>query len=417
MNRTIERRRVVVTGMGVVSPIGMGLNTYWKSLIEGRTGIDKAHGFETDDLASQIAAQALAYNPDEHFEKKDQRRHARFVQLAVVAAKEAFADSGLRIDEESSWRAGSFLGCGIGGIDVTEEQILTMAEKGARRVSPLLIPKIIPNMAAGQVAIELGLRGPNLGVVSACASAHAMGESLRTIRRGEADVMISGGAEAAVSRIALAGFGNMKALSTRNSEPQRASRPFDRERDGFVMGEGAALLVLEELEHAKARGAKIYAEFVGYGATDDAFHITAPDESGAGGARAMMLAIRDAGLNPEDIQHINAHGTSTPINDRVETQAIKAVFNSHARKVAITSNKSMVGHLLGAAAAVEAISTVMTLHEGIVPPTINYEYPDPDCDLDYTPNTARELKVDAAISNSLGFGGHNGTLAFRRWNG
>ncbi|OPZ14526.1 MAG: 3-oxoacyl-(acyl-carrier-protein) synthase 2 [candidate division BRC1 bacterium ADurb.BinA364] len=244
-----------------------------------------------------------------------------------------------------------------------------------------------------------------------------MGESLRTIQRGEADVMISGGAEAAVSRIALAGFGNMKALSTRNSEPQRASRPFDRERDGFVMGEGAALLVLEELEHAKARGAKIYAEFVGYGATDDAFHITAPDESGAGGARAMMLAIRDAGLNPEDIQHINAHGTSTPINDRVETQAIKAVFNSHARKVAITSNKSMVGHLLGAAAAVEAISTVMTLHEGIVPPTINYEYPDPDCDLDYTPNTARELKVDAAISNSLGFGGHNGTLAFRRWNG
>ncbi len=413
-----NRPKIVITGMGAVVPNGLGLNRYWDALVAGRGATVAVDWLDTADLPSRVAAPCAEYVPDQHFDKKEQRRNARFVQLAVVAAREAFKDSGIDLEKEDVWRVGSFVGCGIGGMDVMEEQILTMGRDGARRVSPMLIPKIIPNMTSGTVAIDLGIRGPNASIATACASsAHALGESLRVLQRGEADVMISGGAEAAISRIALAGFGNMGAISKRNDDAAHASRPFDAERDGFVMGEGAAMLVLETEEHAKARGAKIYGELAGYGATDDAYHITAPDENGTGGARAMELAIADAGLTPEQIQYVNAHGTSTPINDRVETMAIKKVFNSHAKELAVSSTKSMIGHLLGAAAAAEAVATVLTIKNGIIPPTINYTTPDPELDLDYVPNTAREADVDAAISNSLGFGGHNATLLFKKYKG
>jgi len=414
-----DARRVAVTGMGVICPIGMGLEAFWKALIAGRTHVARMDDrFDTSDLSCKIAARVDDYNPDDHFDKRDQKRNARFVQFALVAAREAVRHAGLDLSKEDPWRVGSILGCGIGGMDVMEEQIILMATKGARRVSPLLIPKIITNMTSGAVAIDLGIKGPNAAVASACASgAHALGESMRLIQTGDADVMVSGGSEAALSRIALAGFGNMRAVTTRNDEPERASRPFDAQRDGFVMGEGAGILILESVEHAKRRGAPILAELAGYGATDDAYHITAPDTDGAGAAMAMTLALRSAGLNGHDVQYINAHGTSTPLNDRIETLAIKSVFGQHAPRLAVSSNKSMIGHLLGAAAAVEAIATIMTLREGIVPPTINYEHPDPDCDLDYVPNEAREAEVSAAISNSLGFGGHNATLAFVKYNG
>lgn len=413
-----NRPKIVITGMGAVTPNGMGLANYWDGLANGRGGAVAIDWFDTEDLPSKVAAPCNGYIPDDHFDKKEQRRNARFVQLAIVAAREAMKDSGLDMEKENPWRVGSFVGCGIGGIDFMEEQILLMARSGAKRISPLLIPKIIPNMASGCVGIDLGLKGPNLSVASACASSgHALGESLRALQRGEADVMISGGTEAALCKVALAGFGNMGAVSKRNDDPATASRPFDAERDGFVMGEGAAMLVLETEEHAKARGARIYGELAGYGATDDAYHITSPDEDGTGGAEAMRLALDDAGLNPSDVQYVNAHGTSTPINDRVETQAIKSVFNSHAKSLAVSSTKSMVGHLLGAAAAVEAVASVLTIYHGVIAPTINYQNPDADCDLDYVPNTARESRVNAAISNSLGFGGHNATLAFRRYGG
>jgi len=413
-----NRPKIVITGMGAVVPNGMGVASYWDSLRNGRGCAVRVDWFDTEDLPSKIVAPCKGYNAEEHFDKRELRRNARFVQLAIVAAREALKDSGVDLANENIWRVGSFVGCGVGGMDIMEEQILTMGAHGARRVSPLLIPKIIPNMTAGCVGIDLGIKGPNISMATACASsAHALGESMRVLQRGEADVMISGGAEGALCKIALAGFGNMGAVSKRNDDPARASRPFDAERDGFVMGEGAAMLVLETEEHAKARGARIYAEIAGYGATDDAFHITAPDEDGSGGAEAMRLAMQDARLNLEDVQYINAHGTSTPINDRIETLAIKNVFNSHAANLAVSSTKSMIGHLLGAAAAAEAVATVLTIYHGLIAPTINYEHPDPDCDLDYVPNVAREARVEAALSNSLGFGGHNATLAFRRYHG
>jgi 3-oxoacyl-[acyl-carrier-protein] synthase II len=414
-----DRRRVVITGVGVVSPIGIGEEIFWRALTEGRTNIVTLEGIlDTEGLACKIASVVSGYNPSDYFDPKDQKRLAKFVQFASIAAAEAVKSSGLNIEAENPWRIGSFIGCGIGGIGEMEEQILVMASKGARRVSPLLIPKIIGNMACGQVAIDLGIKGPNAALTTACASgAHALGESMRSIQNNAADIMVSGGAESAMCRIALAGFSNMKALSFRNDDPLKASRPFDAERDGFVMGEGAGILILEELEHAKARGASIMCELAGYGATDDAFHITAPDADGAGGAMAMRLAVEDAGAAPENVQYVNAHGTSTPLNDKIETLAIKTVFNSHARSLAISSNKSMIGHLLGAAAAVEAIACVKTIQNSVIPPTINYENPDPDCDLDYVPNEAREAEVNMAISNSLGFGGHNATLAFRKFIG
>ena len=417
MSANNSRRRVAITGMGAVTPLGLGVDTYWKGLTEGRTNVLRMDPyFDTSDLPCKIAAYCTDYNPDDHFDKKDQKRNARFVQLAVVAAREAVKNARLDLANEDPWRVGALLGCGIGGMDFIEEQVSVMILKGARRVSPLLIPKIIANMASGVVAIDLGIKGPNASIASACASAaHALGESMRVIQTGGADVMISGGCEAALCRIALAGFGNMNAVTSRNDDPLHASRPFDAQRDGFVMGEGAGVLILEHYERAKARGATILAELAGYGATDDAFHITAPDGDGAGGAMAMSLALQDAGLKPEEIQYINAHGTSTPINDRTETLAIKTVFGEHAWKLAISSNKSMIGHLLGGAAGVEAIATIMTIRDGVIPPTINYENPDPDCDLDYVPNVARRARVDAAISNSLGFGGHNGTLLFRKY--
>ncbi|MCX7017012.1 MAG: beta-ketoacyl-ACP synthase II [Candidatus Sumerlaeota bacterium] len=416
MSANNSRRRVAITGMGAVTPLGVGVEAYWQGLVEGRTNVVRMDPyFDTSDLPCQIAAYCSAYNADDHFDKKDQKRNARFAQFAVVAAREAVKNAGLDLAREDPWRVGALLGCGIGGMDFIEEQVSVLIHKGARRVSPLLIPKIIANMASGAVAIDLGIKGLNASIASACASAaHALGESVRVIQSGDADVMISGGSEAALCRIALAGFGNMNAVTSRNDDPLHASRPFDAQRDGFVMGEGAGVLILEAFERAKGRGATILAELAGYGATDDAFHITAPDSDGAGGAKAMALALEDAGLSPEDIQYVNAHGTSTPINDRTETLAIKAVFGEHARRLAISSNKSMIGHLLGAAAAVEAIATILTIREGVIPPTINYEYPDPDCDLDYVPNVARRSRVDAAISNSLGFGGHNGMLLFRK---
>ena len=410
-------RRVVITGMGVVSPIGIGVEKFWANITEGRSNIVPLEGIvDTEGLACKICSAVSDYNASDHFDKKEQKRLAKFVQFASVAAREAVKSSGLNLEDENPWRIGSFIGCGIGGIGEMEGQILIMAVKGARRVSPLLIPRIIGNMACGQVAIDLGIKGPNAALTTACASgAHALGESARSIKNNVADVMISGGTESAMCRIALAGFSNMKALTSRNDDPLRASRPFDAERDGFVMGEGAGILVLEELERAKARGANIMGELVGYGATDDAYHITAPAPEGAGAAMAMKLAVEDAGAAPEDVQYINAHGTSTPLNDKVETLAIKTIFNSHAKSLAVSSNKSMIGHLLGGAAAVEAIATIKTIQNSVIPPTINYENPDPDCDLDYVPNVAREANVDLAISNSLGFGGHNATLAFRKF--
>lgn len=413
-----NRPKIVITGMGAICPNGTGLAEYWDALTNGRGSAVKVDWFDTEELPSKVAARCGGYDPAQFFDKKEQRRNARFVQLAIVAAREALKDSGVDLEKENLWRVGCFVGCGIGGMDVMEEQILTMARDGAKRVSPLLIPKIIPNMASGCVGIDLGIKGPNLSVASACASSgHALGESLRVLQRGEADVMISGGSEAALCKVSLAGFGNLGAVTKRNDDPEHASRPFDAERDGFVMGEGAAMLVLETEEHAKSRGARIYGELAGYGATDDAFHITAPDDEGNGGAEAMRLAMEDAGLTAADVQYVNAHGTSTPMNDRVETLAIKQVFNSHAKSLAVSSTKSMIGHLLGAAAAAEAVATTLTLYHGIITPTINYTTPDPDCDLDYVPNTAREAKVEAAISNSLGFGGHNATLAFKRYKG
>ncbi|HEY8344590.1 MAG TPA: beta-ketoacyl-ACP synthase II [Bacillota bacterium] len=409
-------RRVVVTGLGVISALGLDYETFWSSLIKGESGVSLVTSFDTTEFPSKIGAEVKDFDPTQYLEKKEIRRMDRFAQFAVAASKQALEDSGLKITEENAHRIGVLIGSGIGGMKTFEDQTRVLLEKGPNRVSPFFIPMMIADMASGQVSIHTGARGPNLAAVTACASStHAIGEAYRIIKYGDADVMIAGGAEAAITALSYAGFSAAGALSTRNDQPTKASRPFDRERDGFVMGEGAATIILEELEAAKARGAKIYGEIVGYGLTGDAYHITSPHPEGIGAAEAMRQAIKDAGWRPEEVDYINAHGTSTEANDRLETIAIKKALGEHAYQVAISSTKSMTGHLLGAAGAIEAVAVLLALQRGIIPPTINYENEDPACDLDYVPNKARKQEITRALSNSLGFGGHNGTLAFQKY--
>lgn len=410
------RERVVVTGMGVVSPVGTGLEAFWSALVAGRSGIGPITRFDASEFATRIAGEVRDFDPTRYLDKKEARRMDRFTQFAVAAAGMALEDAGLGTDGLDRDRVAVILGCGIGGIETLEDQARVLVNRGPGRISPFFVPMMIPNMAAGQIAITFGFRGPNVTTVTACASgANAIGDAFKMIQRGQVDVAVTGGTEAPITPLSVAGFCAMKALSTRNDEPERACRPFDAGRDGFVMSEGAAVLVLEGLSHARRRGARIYAEVLGYGSSCDAYHITAPDPEGAGAALAMAAALADAGLGPQDIDYINAHGTSTPLNDRLESLAIKQVFGPRAYEIPVSSTKSMIGHLLGAAGAIEAVATILTMVRGVIPPTINYEEPDPECDLDYVPNVARPARVDRALSNSLGFGGHNVTLVFGRY--
>jgi 3-oxoacyl-[acyl-carrier-protein] synthase II len=410
------RRRVVVTGAGAVTPIGLTVAEMWAGLMEGRSGIGPITRFDTTGFTTRIAGELKGFRPEDWMEAKEVRRNDLFVQYAMAAATQAVADAGLEAAKVDATRFGVLVGSGIGGITTWESQHKILLERGPDRVSPFFVPMMIVNMAAGQLSIRFGARGPNFAPVSACTTgAHAVGESFRMIQDDEADVMLAGGSEAAITPLSMAGFCTMKALSTRNDDPARASRPFDAERDGFVMGEGAGLVVLEEMGHALRRGARIYGELAGYGLTADAHHITAPSPDGEGAARAMELAIVDAGVARESVGYINAHGTSTPLNDKFETMAVKSVFGEHARRLALGSTKSMTGHLLGAAGGLEFIITVLSVQKGILPPTMNYEHPDPECDLDCIPNKAREQQVEVALSNSLGFGGHNAALAVRRF--
>ncbi|PLR82015.1 beta-ketoacyl-[acyl-carrier-protein] synthase II [Bacillus canaveralius] len=411
----MENRRVVVTGLGAVTPLGNDAETSWQNAIAGVSGIGLMTRVNRDEYPAKVSAELKDFNVEAFIEKKDARKMDRFTHYAVAASLMAVKDAGLEINEKNAPRVGVWIGSGIGGMETFEQQYETFLNRGYRRVSPFFVPMIIPDMAAGQVSITLGAKGFNSCTVTACATGtNSIGDAFKVIQRGDADVMVSGGAEAPITKMSVAGFCSNTALST-NPDPATASRPFDINRDGFVIGEGAGIVVLEELEHAKARGAKIYAEIVGYGATGDAYHITAPAPAGEGGARAMKMALENGGLNPEEIDYINAHGTSTEYNDKFETLAIKEVFGDHAYKLAISSTKSMTGHLLGAAGGVEAIFTVLAINEGVLPPTINLQNPDPECDLDYIPNKARTQEITAAISNSLGFGGHNATLAFRKY--
>ncbi|WP_020059828.1 beta-ketoacyl-ACP synthase II [Bacillus sp. 123MFChir2] len=411
----MKKKRVVITGLGAVTPVGTNVEAAWENIKNGVSGIGRLTRLDADQFPVKVAAEINDFEVEKYIDKKEARRMDRFTQYAVAAAKMAVEDAKLEITEENGPRIGVWIGSGIGGMETYEEQFKIFNEKGPRRVSPFLVPMMIPDMAAGQVSIALGAKGINTCTVTACASgAHSIGDAYKVIERGDADAMIAGGAEAPLTNLAVAGFCSAKAL-TFNEDPATACRPFDKNRSGFVMGEGAGILVLEELEHALARGAHIYAEIVGYGATGDAFHITLPAPGGEGGVRAMRQALEEAGLQPEDIDYINAHGTSTEANERYETMAIKEVFGEHAYKVAVSSTKSMTGHLLGAAGAVEAIISVKTITDGVVPPTINYETPDPECDLDCVPNQARQQKVRAVLSNSLGFGGHNAALVFKEY--
>jgi len=410
------KKRVVITGMGTVSPVGNSVQESWDSLINGKSGVGLITRFDASTLPTHIAAEVKNFRPEEHFDPKEARKLDIYTQFALLAAREAVCDAGLKEFAFDPDRVGVITGVGIGGIITFEEECIKGYTQGPRRISPFFIPKMIGNIAAAHIAIENNFKGPNFNVMSACASAnHAIGTAFRAIQYGDADIIVSGGTEGGVSSLAVGGFCAMRALSTRNDNPTAASRPFDKDRDGFVMSEGAAFLILEELEHAIARGAKIYAELAGYGATDDAFHITAPTEDGEGSARAMVAAMKDAGMKPEDIQYINAHGTSTPLNDKGETQSLKTAFGTHAYKLKINSSKSMVGHMLGAAAGFEAIVCVKTIETGIIHPTINLDNPDPLCDLDYTPHKAVQHEVEAALSNSLGFGGHNAALVIKRY--
>ncbi|MFZ5814491.1 MAG: beta-ketoacyl-ACP synthase II [Bacillota bacterium] len=409
-------KRVVITGMGAITPLGLSVAEFWESLVAGRSGVGPITRFDTSDFEVKIAAEVKGFVPGEHLDRKEARRMDRYTQFAVAAAKQAWADAGLELDGLDAERCGVYLGSGIGGMETFSEEIGVLMQKGNRRVSPFMVPMMIANMAAGMIAIQFRLQGPNMTTVTACSSANnAIGEAYHAIKAGRADLMVTGGSEASVLPIAVAGFNNMQALSTRNEEPEKASRPFDKGRDGFVMGEGGGILILESLEHALQRGARIYAEVIGYGCAADAHHMVQPPENGEGGARAMRRALQDAGLEPSAIGYINAHGTSTPQGDIAETRAIKAVFGDHAFKLAVSSTKSMHGHLLGAAGAVELIATVMALREGVLPPTINQENPDPECDLDYVPNQARRAEVEVGLSNSFGFGGQNATVIVRRW--
>ena len=409
--------RIVVTGMGAVSPLGLDIPTLWEALKSGQSGAGRITLFDAEAFETNIAAEVKGFNPTDYIEHREARRMDRYTQFATVASMQAVKQSKLDCEKEGT-DVGVIIGSGIGGITTLSAQMATLAEKGPRRISPLLVPMMIADAAAGHVSIMLGAKGMNFCTTSACSSgADAVGEACEIIKRGDVQVMIAGGAEAPITPISIAGFNAAGALSVRNDAPQKASRPFDAQRDGFVMGEGAAVLVLESLDHALKRNAKILAELAAYGATSDAFHITQPAQDGGGGAQAMLMALRKAGLTPRDIDYINAHGTSTSLNDKCETMAIKAVFGEDAHRIPVSSTKSMMGHLIGAAGAIEAIVCILAMQHGMVPPTINLEHPDPDCDLDYVPNVARQQRVRAAMSNSFGFGGHNSVLLFREYAG
>jgi 3-oxoacyl-[acyl-carrier-protein] synthase II len=408
--------RVVITGLGAVTPLGNSVPEFWRAVCEGRSGVGPITRFDPKRLDVRIAAEVRGFDPLKVIEKKELKKLDLFIQYALAAGVEAVEDAKIDFSRVDPERAGALVGSGIGGILSILEWHRVLLDKGPGRISPFFIPSLIVNMASGQLSIRYKLKGPNSSVVTACATGnHALGDAFKIIQRGAADLMVAGGSEAIIDELPIGGFAQMKALSTRNDEPTRASRPFDADRDGFVAGEGAGLVVLESLEHARRRGARIYAEIVGYGMTSDAYHMTAPDPDGDGAVRAMVGALRDGGLRPEEVGYINAHGTSTPYNDKTETLAIKRVFGAHASRLAVSSTKSMTGHLLGAAGGIETIVSVLALQQGLLPPTINYETPDPECDLDYVPNVARKAEVETALSNGFGFGGTNATLAFRRW--
>lgn len=408
-------RRVVVTGVGVVSALGTGTEKNWSALMAGKSGIDRITRFDASDLPSQIAGEVKDFNPEDFIDKKEVKKMDTFIQYALAASDMAMKDSGLQVTEENAERVGVVVGAGLGGLPAIEKYHEVLMTSGYKKVTPFFIPMLIINLAPGHISIRFGAKGPNLSTVTACATGtHSIGDAYHIIKRGDADAMIAGGAESTITPLAIAGFNVMKALSTRNDDPARASRPFDKGRDGFIMAEGAGIVVLEEYDSAKKRGAKIYAEVVGYGATGDAYHITAPGPDGEGAARCMKMALKNAGMNPEEVDYINAHGTSTHFNDLYETMAIKSVFGDQAGKLMVSSTKSMTGHTLGAAGGIEAVYSLLAMERCAVPPTINYEDPDPECDLDYVPNQARQAEVRVALSNSLGFGGTNGTLIFKK---
>jgi len=409
-------RRVVITGIGLVSSLGIGTEANWKALVCGTSGVDRVTKFDVTGYAAQIAAEVRGFDPLDYVEKKDVKKMDVFIQYALAASQFAMDDSGLRITPENAPDVGVFIGSGIGGFQTIEREHSALLAGGPRKISPFFIPSAIINLASGQVSIRFGAKGPNLASCTACsASAHAIGDSFEIIKRGDADVMITGGSEAAITPMSLGGFAALRALSTRNDEPHKASRPFDKDRDGFVIGEGAGTLILEELGHATRRGARIYAEIVGYGMSGDAYHITAPSEDGEGGVRVMRMAVKKAGIQPDQVDYINAHGTSTPYNDKLETLAIKTLFGDHARKLAISSTKSMTGHLLGGAGGLEAGISALAVFHQIAPPTINLDQPDPECDLDYVPCTSRPMPITYALSNSFGFGGTNAALLFKKF--
>ncbi len=412
------KRRVVVTGIGLILPQGIGNDIVWKKICEGVSGAGPITKFDATGFETKIAAEVKGFRSEDYLEPKEIKKMDIFIHYALAAARIALDDAGLEISGNNAERVGVIVGTGLGGLTNIEKYHKVLLERGPQRLTPFFIPMIIANEASGHIAIQYGAKGPNLCVVTACATgAHSTGDAFRCIQYGDADAIIAGGVEATITPLAVAGFNAMKAISTRNDEPERASRPFDRDRDGFVMGEGAAIMILEELEHARKRGAQIYAEIIGYGYTGDAYHLAAPDPDGDGAARCMEMALRDAGISPEEVDYINAHGTSTELNDITETLAIKRVFGDYAYKIPVSSTKSMTGHLLGAAGSAEAVFSILTIRDGIIPPTINYEKPDPRCDLEYVPNVAREQGVKVTISNSFGFGGTNAVLAFRRFEG
>ena len=411
----MSKRRVVISGIGIHSPVGLGLENNWQNIVAGNSGISSIDNFDTTGMPASIAGQILDFDPENWIDKKSCRKMDRFIQLGMAAGLDAIADAGLEITDDNAHRVGVHIGAGIGGLTTIEIQTNTFFEKGPRRISPFYIPSSIINMISGNLSIALGAKGPNLAIVTACATGtHSIGDAARLIEYGDADVMLAGGAESSITRTAMAGFGNAKTLSTRNDDPEAASRPWDMGRDGFVMGEGAAVMVLEEYEHARKRGAQIYAEVAGFGLSGDAYHMTSPVPDGAGAARCMENAMRNAGVNPQQVDYINAHGTSTPLGDVAETKAIKLALGDHASTVAVSSTKSMTGHLLGAAGAIEAVYATLAIKHQIAPPTINLQNPDPECDLDYVPGVARDMKIDVAMSNSFGFGGTNGTLIMKR---
>lgn len=412
----MDKKRVVVTGVGMITPLGIGVKDSWDGLIEGRSGISRITYFDSSDFPTQIAGEVEGFNPEDYIESKEIKKMDRFIQFAIAATKMAIDDSGLKITDSDAERVGVIVGSGIGGLHAIEHYHSVFLEKGPRRISPFFIPMLVINLASGQISIKFGAKGPNSAVATACATgSHSIGDAFKIIQRGDADAMIAGGAEAVITPLGIGGFNAMKALSTRNDEPEKASRPFDINRDGFVMGEGAGIVILESLENAMDRGAKIYAEIVGYGMTADAYHITSPSPDGEGAARCVAMALRDGGVNPSEVDYINAHGTSTKYGDEIETNAIKTVFEKHAYKTAVSSTKSMTGHLLGAAGGVEAVITVLSIYNDIVPPTINLDDPDPECDLDYVPYKSRKMTVNYALSNSFGFGGTNACLLFKKF--